>query len=425
MTRTRSRVFASEEGNWWPWADYSMVMPRTRWFKPLQTGYPGQLEVLAPVPICGDFCCSNQVAVAVGGIWAPQTASIVASSDGVTWSGADVKVGAFEDVYAAICYGKGIFVAVGNSAVASGTVCTFSDGLVWTHETDYLSNPFGVCFGNKTFVAVGDRGEIATSQDGTNWSIQYPPPGEVLRGVAYLGGVFVAVGDNGVILVSSDNQATSWKQISSGVNSALRSVCYGDGLAVAVGDAGTVLKSKDGQAWKVCRSGTEELSGVCYADGIFVAVGGKGVALSSIDGADWVPRDLKTTYDLSAIAYFAETFIAVGKSGTIVQSDSVEDVQIISLTSNVKSPQAVGAAVTWTCDATGPQPLSYAFAAWTGTAGPPSPSNFTSKNTFQITFGSTGTHNVTAYAKDSIGRVAELTATLVVLRPIKPPHAHG
>ncbi|MBV6342128.1 hypothetical protein [Candidatus Magnetobacterium casense] len=67
----------------------------------------------------------------------------------------------------AVCYGNGTFVAVGDK----GTILTSPDGVTWTKGTftakDWLR---GVVYGNNTFVAVGDKGTILNSPDGAAWT---------------------------------------------------------------------------------------------------------------------------------------------------------------------------------------------------------------------------------------------------------------
>src|SRR6266516_1200686 len=64
-----------------------------------------------------------------------------------------------------------------------------------------------VTYGNANFVAVGLRGAVAVSTNGTNWVSQNSGTSENLHGVACGKGIFVAVGDYGLIL-SSDG--SSW-----------------------------------------------------------------------------------------------------------------------------------------------------------------------------------------------------------------------
>ena len=65
------------------------------------------------------------------------------------------------------------------------------------------------------YIAVGDKGSILTSSDGTNWTLAISPTNNLLSGVTYDGSdTFVAVGNNGAVLTSSDS--TNWISRTSG-----------------------------------------------------------------------------------------------------------------------------------------------------------------------------------------------------------------
>ncbi|QYR23341.1 hypothetical protein KZ483_10735 [Paenibacillus sp. sptzw28] len=80
-----------------------------------------------------------------------------------------------------------------------------------------------VTYGNGTFVAVGSRGTILTSGDGSNWVSRPSGIPYDLVDVAFGNGRFVAMNKDGVFLTSSDG--TSWK-ISYLVGSSLDPVDY-------------------------------------------------------------------------------------------------------------------------------------------------------------------------------------------------------
>ena len=79
-----------------------------------------------------------------------------------------------------------------------------------------------------------------------------------LIAVAYGTGQYVAVGGRGIILSSPDG--TSWTQRTSGTTNSLRSIVYGGGQFVAVGGdehdpnrKAIVVTSKDGLSWSLRR----------------------------------------------------------------------------------------------------------------------------------------------------------------------------
>src|SRR5262249_48857660 len=118
------------------------------------------------------------------------------------------------------------------------------------------------------------------------WTVRQPlPTANQLYGVAYGDGKFVAVGEKGTIVVSGDG--TNWSRVASGVTTPLSGVVCGEGGFVAVGQNGIILRSIHGINWFRCPSPTKaSLVAATYAAGRFVAVGN--AILSSVDGVHWV-----------------------------------------------------------------------------------------------------------------------------------------
>lgn len=92
----------------------------------------------------------------------------------------------------AIAYGNGRYVAVGTR-----TAQTSTDGVQWTSTPIYLADLQAVAFGDGMFVAVGPipnspKTAIATSKDGTTWTMRTPLAawGSNTE-IAYSGGRFV------------------------------------------------------------------------------------------------------------------------------------------------------------------------------------------------------------------------------------------
>ncbi len=73
--------------------------------------------------------------------------------------------------------------------------------------------------------------------------------------------------------------------------------------------------------WQQRLSGTGiDLSGVTYGNNTFVVVGKSGTILTSSDGNTWQPRISGTAVDLYAVTYGANKFVAVGASGVVLTS---------------------------------------------------------------------------------------------------------
>ncbi|MDR0562679.1 MAG: chitobiase/beta-hexosaminidase C-terminal domain-containing protein [Spirochaetaceae bacterium] len=225
-----------------------------------------------------------------------------------------------------VCYGGGKFVAVGNR----GKMAYSEDGVTWrtavvnsTFGTDFDSSIRGVCYGDGKFVAVGNSyrgGRIAYSEDGVSWTAVADSTfgASQINGVCYGGGKFLAVGNSGKMAYSADG--VSW---TAGANSTfgtdyIYGVCYGGGKFVAVGNSGKMAYSSDGVSWTAVANstfGTAAISSVCYGGGKFVAGGDDKMAYSS-DGVSWTAVAFGGY--INGVCYGGGRFVAVG--GTLFSS---------------------------------------------------------------------------------------------------------
>ena len=260
-----------------------------------------------------------------------------------------------------ISYGKGMFVAVGES----GVLFTSSDGTAWEERSSGTVQPLrDVTYGGSTFVALGGGGTILSSPDGVRWTRRNSGTGHDLNGVGYGQGIFVIVGDQGTILTSPDG--TTWTVRNSGTHQWLKKIAFGGRTFVAAGDNGTLLTSPDGMSWTVRNSGTlGHLEGIvygretfvavgeailssrdgigwtqraagttprifeiAYGSGVFAAAAENGVILTSSDGSEWTARDSETHLRLTSIAYGKRIFLTAGEEGILLQSDSPPSPQI-------------------------------------------------------------------------------------------------
>ena len=145
---------------------------------------------------------------------------------------------------------------------ASGFILTSADGTNWTLRETAATNPiYDVIYANSKFVAAGEDGVILNSSDGTSWDnvtistttydngttvhINYTTNN--LNDITYGNSTFVAVGNSGNILTSSDG--TSWDNRTSGTSNDLNGVSYENSTFVAVGENGTIVTSSDGITW--------------------------------------------------------------------------------------------------------------------------------------------------------------------------------
>ena len=262
-------------------------------------------------------CYGQGMFVAVG-----NSGKIATSTDGTTWTQRTSIFGT-TTIYG-IGYGQGMFVAVG----VSGKLATSTDGTTWTQRTSSFSTStiYDVCYGQGMFVAVGVSGKLATSTDGTTWTQRTSNfDTSIIRGVCYGQGMFVAVGDDGKLATSTDG--TTWTQRTSSFDTTtINGIGYGQGMFVAVGNDGKLATSTDGTTWtqRTSNFDTSIIRGVCYGQGMFVAVGNNGKLATSTDGTTWTQRtssfSTSTIYD---VCYGQGMFVAVGASGKIATSANI------------------------------------------------------------------------------------------------------
>jgi hypothetical protein len=198
-------------------------------------------------------------------------------------------------------------------------------------DTNYFS---GICFGNGLFVAVGEQGKILTSRDGQSWMPQSSGVSNDLTSVTYgkpgFGpGKFVALGNRSWVLTSSDG--TNWARqmfISAQLNEVSYSSDWDLFVAVATqfytNDPNAFI-SFDGTNWDeqkffadTCPPGPSYLIGlraITFGNDTFVAVGDTCTPIFTYNIAEWVDRGSKQEY-FRGVAFGNGAFVAVGAAGS-------------------------------------------------------------------------------------------------------------
>ncbi|MCL2557583.1 MAG: InlB B-repeat-containing protein [Treponema sp.] len=224
-------------------------------------------------------------------------------------------------------------------------------------------------YGDGVFVAVGNNGNMARSEDGGfTWitidraTPAYPDRGSTfqtgqnINDIAYGNGWFIAAGTNGKIARSEDGGKT-WKGANIGIHvRTINGIAYGEvdgkGVFIAVGAEGRMARSENnGETWTGINAGLSgnvnqpaatsqfnaghTIHGIASNDGsVFVAVGNNGRMARSTDGGkNWyqIPpgqtgsqfSDVPANSPLGAIqgiAYGDGTFIAVGGMGRMARN---------------------------------------------------------------------------------------------------------
>ncbi len=166
---------------------------------------------------------------------------IFTSADLVTWTAVST---AGSNLYN-VSFPNGTFVATG----ANGTLLTSADASTWTPQISNTPNALrGATYGTGSatgasaqYVVVGDSGTIVTSTNLTNWSLITPPPlTQDLRAIRF-GFRFVAVGQGGKVAYSDD--AITWSLSSAG-SADLAAITYTPAMYLAVGASGANAVSK-------------------------------------------------------------------------------------------------------------------------------------------------------------------------------------
>jgi hypothetical protein len=172
-----------------------------------------------------------------------------------------------------------------------------------------------VKFVNNKFMAVGEKGALAISDNGELWGRMNSGIEDTLKGVAYGNGKYIAVGyskdDHGVIYGS--DVGVDWSRLATIYDYQLTDIIYENGKFVAVGQGGKIVTSSDGMTWEVRKAiGIQSLMhSITHGNGTYVAVGAEGRIASSPDGENWIARG-PVVDTLQDIAYGNGIFVAVG-----------------------------------------------------------------------------------------------------------------
>ena len=255
------------------------------------------------------------------------TARIVIWGDGATAQWAQRNPAPMAPILRGVAYGNGTFVAVGEK----GVILTSADGSEWAAQSSGTTAGLNaVVFGNGLFVAAG-HGNILSSPDGATWTTRLSiAPFGAFAAVAFGNGMFVAV-EPGTFpslqpgfYVSPDG--LSWRGVSGSVSSAIQlyGVTYGDGIFLAMGyTAGSsrgFLTSIDGRVWTQVSGNVQDVTTVAYGKEVFIGVSGDRI-LTSYEGTNWTVRAAGVAGTLQNAACLNDTFVAVGRSGTVVVSN--------------------------------------------------------------------------------------------------------
>jgi hypothetical protein len=253
------------------------------------------------------------------------------SRDGVNWQAVTAHAGSWFSV----CYGNGLFVAVAYEF--TNTVMTSPDGFNWTVRTSPAGAWVAVTYGNGLFVSTstGGANSIMTSPDGITWTARTAPFVGEFYGVTYGNRLFVAVSSSGTNRAITSPDGITWTTRTTPSEAWYR-VTYGNGLFVAVASSSTthqVMTSPDGITWTghTTQSATTHLD-VCYGNGLYAICSSFGTNRihTSPNGITWTPQTSAPSEEWNGITYGNGIFVTVGGTGARVMKSGkhLENIQL-------------------------------------------------------------------------------------------------
>jgi len=265
------------------------------------------------------------------------TGTALTSADGSSWTGVTpLTSNVATDHLTANAVGHlgSTLYAVGSISPApyttsTGALATSTDGTTWTMATlPAGTTPLhGVMGGNGLVVALGEAGHVYTSSDGKAWTAVDTLKGGVgtLTAGAYANGAYVAVGNDGWIAQSFDGNiwGASHLFVVNGVGINFHAITWTGAQFVAVGDNGAITTSTNGSKWTPLA--TSAVSGTlrsvaAASNGTIVVVGDNGIETSTDGGNTWKAQNENGAAALTGVAYGNATFVAVGSAGAIKTS---------------------------------------------------------------------------------------------------------
>ena len=216
-----------------------------------------------------------------------------------------------------VAHGNGRFVAVGER----GAVVVSTNGTDWsTYRIRAELTVRGIAFGNGTFVAVTDSG-ILSSTDGVTWAARIN--GQIFQTVVFGNGRFVAAAGFDV-LISTDGVHWEDATLPSYIRRFFAAIAFGNGRFVAMSHWWDypIWTSPDGVTWSPENgvAPSVAIEDLAFGNGLFVAVGDEGAVYTSPDGTNWTSRDSDVSNRLIDITYGNGRFVAVGTRGRIISS---------------------------------------------------------------------------------------------------------
>jgi len=188
------------------------------------------------------FNNSSNIRIAYcGGKFVVHGGTMATSDDGMTWTGVSFNIFGNNGDINAIAYANGTFVAGGGSR-GDQCIATSTDGTTWTlsDTTNFGTTDntvYAITYGNgKFFIGTRYASYIYSSTDGKGWTYCSTNNLDAVRAIAYGNSKFFAVGDKGKIATSDDG--STWTRVTQSVfgdSDTISTIVYGNGKFVAIG----------------------------------------------------------------------------------------------------------------------------------------------------------------------------------------------
>jgi hypothetical protein len=239
---------------------------------------------------------------------------LLTSPDGSNWTQC-LTTTAGSSTFNAFAHGLGLYVAGGSAPLFASP-----DGTNFGYTGQGFSLN-GLAFGNGRFVSVGPMGNVRSSVNGTNFTTHTSTTTYDLNDVTWAKGLFVAIGNGGTILVSSNG--INWTNRTQNNVLVFSSVTHANGRFLAAARFEGFAHSTDATNWTVVPMPNALLTSVGGGSGLYVTTDDFRRLYVSPDMKSHTTTRLRSSFVHRSIAFGNGTFVAVGDSGQIWQSDPI------------------------------------------------------------------------------------------------------
>lgn len=205
---------------------------------------------------------------------------------GHNWTQSNITSGIYD-----VCYGNGIYVAIGSTGVLYST-----DGKTWTQSDSITNDRYTkVVYGNGLFmICDSTQSGIYYSTDGMTWTVNqnyrtlHP---ECIKYLESFGAWFInssrgyVISENGLDVTTTNNTATY----------RFEDVYFSNGLLVACNSKGlwySLYPITNGQSWSQSNIVDISFNKVTYANGMWVACSVDNGLYYSTDGKTWTQSNI-------------------------------------------------------------------------------------------------------------------------------------